>query len=123
MMEIQLVVLGGGLMQAGALLDVIRTLPLAAILFQDFFWIGVAMLLVAVALVMCRTPRNRQRLLVAGLLASASPFLFFLFLPGVCKAATMPCRTGSLPATLLVSGLQMAVVIAALIGERRQLHA
>jgi hypothetical protein len=36
----------GGLMQAGALLPIVRTLPLASVFFQDFLWIGIAMLLV-----------------------------------------------------------------------------
>lgn len=36
----------GSLLQAGALLPVIRTLPLASVFFEDFTWIGIAMLLV-----------------------------------------------------------------------------
>lgn len=36
----------GGLMHAGALLPIIRTLPLTEVFFRDFLWIGVAMLLV-----------------------------------------------------------------------------
>jgi len=36
----------GHLLQAGALLPVIQGLPLARVFFQDFLWIGVAMLLV-----------------------------------------------------------------------------
>jgi hypothetical protein len=36
----------GHLLQAGALLPVIGGLPLASVFFRDFFWIGVAMLLV-----------------------------------------------------------------------------
>ena len=36
----------GSLLQAGALLPTIRMLPLADVFFQDFLWIGVAMLLV-----------------------------------------------------------------------------
>lgn len=36
----------GSLMQAGALLPVIATMPLANVFFQDFLWIGIAMLLV-----------------------------------------------------------------------------
>ncbi len=35
----------GSLMQAGALLPVIQELPMASVFFQDFIWIGVAMLL------------------------------------------------------------------------------
>ena len=36
----------GHFLQAGALLDVVQELPLASLFFQDFVWIGVAMLLV-----------------------------------------------------------------------------
>ena len=36
----------GRFLQAGALLDVVQELPLASFFFQDFVWIGVAMLLV-----------------------------------------------------------------------------
>jgi len=36
----------GNLMQAGALLPVVQTMPLANVFFQDFLWIGIAMLLV-----------------------------------------------------------------------------
>lgn len=36
----------GSLLQAGALLPIIETLPLANVFFQDFLWIGIAMLLV-----------------------------------------------------------------------------
>jgi hypothetical protein len=35
----------GSLLQAGGLLPVLKTLPLATVFFRDFFWIGVAMLL------------------------------------------------------------------------------
>lgn len=36
----------GRFLQAGALLPIIQKLPLASVFFQDFVWIGVAMLLV-----------------------------------------------------------------------------
>jgi len=36
----------GRFMQAGALLPVVQRLPLASVFFQDFVWVGVAMLLV-----------------------------------------------------------------------------
>ncbi len=65
----------GSLLQAGALLPVIRTLPLASVFFRDFLWIGVAMLLVlgvpnTVAAVMLLRRSEQQYLvtLVAGLL-------------------------------------------------------
>ena len=63
----------GHLLQAGALLPVIRGLPLASVFFQDFVWIGVAMLLVlgvpnSIAAVMLLRKSENQYLatLVAG---------------------------------------------------------
>ena len=65
----------GGLMQAGALLPVIQTLPLASVFFQDFSWIGVAMLLAlglpnSVVAVMLLRKSEKQYLatLIAGVL-------------------------------------------------------
>ena len=65
----------GRLVQAGALLPVIQGLPLASVFFQDFLWIGVAMLLVlgapnSIAAVMLLRRSENQYLatLVAGIL-------------------------------------------------------
>ena len=65
----------GSLLQAGALLPVIGKLPLADFFFQDFLWIGIAMLLVlgipnAVAAVMLirRAEKQYVATLGAGLL-------------------------------------------------------
>jgi hypothetical protein len=65
----------GRLLQAGALLPVIRTLPFASVFFRDFSWIGAAMLLVlgipnTVAAVMLIRRGEHQYLvtLVAGVL-------------------------------------------------------
>jgi hypothetical protein len=65
----------GGLLQAGALLPTIRTLPLANVFFQDFFWIGVAMLIVlgapntiAAAMLIRRSQQQYVATLVAGVL-------------------------------------------------------
>ena len=65
----------GRLLQAGALLPVIQKLPLASVFFQDFVWIGVAMLLVlglpnSVATVMLLRKSKNQYLatLIAGVL-------------------------------------------------------
>jgi hypothetical protein len=62
-------------MQAGALLPVVQGLPLASVFFQDFLWIGVAMLLVlgvpnSVAAVMLLRKSQNQYLatLLAGIL-------------------------------------------------------
>jgi hypothetical protein len=65
----------GSLLQAGALLPIIRTLPLADIFFHSFLWIGVAMLLVlgvpntvAAAMLVRHSGRQYLATLVAGVL-------------------------------------------------------
>jgi len=61
----------GRFLQAGALLPVIKTLPLASVFFQDFRWIGVAMLLVlgipnTIAAVMLLRRSKKQYLATLG---------------------------------------------------------
>jgi hypothetical protein len=65
----------GRLLQAGALLSVIQRLPLASVFFQNFVWIGVAMLLVlgvpnsTAAVMLLRKSKNQYfATLIAGLL-------------------------------------------------------
>ena len=65
----------GRFMQAGALLPVVQGLPLASVFFQDFVWIGVAMLLVLgvpnsiAAVMLLRKSMNQYRVtLAAGVL-------------------------------------------------------
>jgi hypothetical protein len=65
----------GRLLQAGALLPVIKGLPLASFFFQDFVWIGVAMLLVlgipnsiAAVMLLRRSENQYIATLVAGAL-------------------------------------------------------
>lgn len=65
----------GSLMHAGALLPVIRKLPLADVFFRDFLWIGIAMLLVlgipntvAAVMLIRRSRRQYTATLVAGVL-------------------------------------------------------
>jgi hypothetical protein len=65
----------GHLLQAGALLPVIGTLPLASVFFRDFLWIGVAMLfalglpnLAAAAMLLRRSKRQYVASLVAAIL-------------------------------------------------------
>jgi hypothetical protein len=65
----------GHLLQAGALLPVIQGLPLASVFFQDFLWIGLAMLLVLglpntiAAVILLRKGENQYlATLVAGML-------------------------------------------------------
>jgi EamA domain-containing membrane protein RarD len=65
----------GRLLQAGALLPVIARLPLASVFFQDFVWIGIAMLLVlgvpntvAVVMLIRRQQKEYVFSLAAGVL-------------------------------------------------------
>lgn len=65
----------GSLLQGGALLPVLKTLPLANVFFQDFFWIGVAMLLalgfpnaIATVALLRRREKQYRVTLVAGVL-------------------------------------------------------
>jgi hypothetical protein len=65
----------GRVVQAGALLPVIQGLPLASVLFQDFLWIGVAMLLMlglpnslAAVMLLRKSESQYVATLVAGVL-------------------------------------------------------
>ncbi len=65
----------GRLLQAGALLPIIRTLPLADVFFRNFTWIGIAMILVlgipntvAAVMLIRRSAKQYAATLVAGLL-------------------------------------------------------
>ena len=65
----------GHFMQASALLPVVQELPMASVFFQDFVWIGVAMLLVLgvpnsiAAVMLLRKSMNQYRVtLAAGVL-------------------------------------------------------
>lgn len=65
----------GGLMEAGALLSIIRTLPLSDVFFRDFTWIGIAMILVlgipntlAAVMLVRRSIRQYDATFVAGAL-------------------------------------------------------
>jgi hypothetical protein len=65
----------GHLLQAGALLPVIHTLPLAGVFFRDFTWIGVAMLLalglpnaIAEVMLLRRSGKQYVATLVCGIL-------------------------------------------------------
>jgi hypothetical protein len=62
-------------MQAGALLPVVQRLPLESVFFQDFVWIGVAMLLVlgipnsiAAVMLLRKSEQQYAATLVAGVL-------------------------------------------------------
>lgn len=59
----------------GALLAVVKTLPLASIFFRDFFWLGIAMLLalgipnlIATVMLFRRSERQYVATLVTGVL-------------------------------------------------------
>lgn len=78
----------GSLMGFEPLIDVVRTLPLADVFFQDLLWIGIAMLLalglpnlLASAMLLRRSPRQyRITLLAAVLLVLWCGFeLLFMF--------------------------------------------
>lgn len=78
----------GSAIQAGALLPVIRQLPLSGIFFRDFFWIGIAMLLAlgvpntaAAAMLIRRSKTQYNVTLWAGalLLAWTGFELIFMF--------------------------------------------
>jgi hypothetical protein len=65
----------GRLLQMGALLPVVKTMPLSNIFFRDFFWIGVAMLLglgipnlIAAVMLVRRSEKQYLATLVAGVL-------------------------------------------------------
>ena len=61
--------------------------------------------------------RNGAFLAAAG--AACLLFPLYLVWPGVCMAATMPCRMGTLPAVLLVGGVQILVAVIALVTGSR----
>jgi hypothetical protein len=78
----------GHLLQAGALLPIIATLPLAGFFFRDFTWIGLAMLLVlgipnlvaATMLLRKRAGQYVAALIAAGLLLAWCGFeMVFMF--------------------------------------------
>lgn len=64
----------GRLLQAGELLPIIGELPLADVFFQDFFWIGIAMLLVlgipntAAAVMLLRRDESQYKVTLASAL-------------------------------------------------------
>ena len=100
----------GHLLHADALLPVIRTLPLSGVFFNDFTWIGVAMLLVlgipnSIAAVMLLRNGEKQYVatLVAGLLLvlwCGFEFVFMFNVPAVgyliAGLASVLCSIGLL---------------------------
>ncbi len=75
-------------------------------------FLGMVTLVLALALFVVGRTSARQGMLLAAVVAALAQFPLYLFWPGVCKAATMPCRIGTLPAVLLVSGIQLLVAVA-----------
>jgi hypothetical protein len=61
--------------------------------------------------------RNGALLVAVG--AACILFPLYLVWPGVCMAATMPCRMGTLPAVLLIGGVQVLVAVIALVKGSR----
>jgi hypothetical protein len=67
--------------------------------------LGLAVILVGLALAICRRAGTRQGLYI-GLAAMVLPALLYpTVLIGVCPGASMPCRIGTLPALMIESCL------------------
>lgn len=76
--------------------------------------------LVSAGMLLCLSHRLiRQGALLAASIAAFVHFPLYLVWPGVCKAATMPCHIGTLPAVLLIAGIQLLAAVTALVAESR----
>jgi hypothetical protein len=82
-------------------------------------FLGVATLVSALALFLFPSGRARNRALLAAAGAAGLLFPLYLVWPGICMAATMPCRMGTLPAVLLTGGVQVLVAVVALVTGSR----
>lgn len=77
-------------------------------------WLGVLTVACALTLLFRKGGAlGKGAFLLAG---AAGVALFFIYTvwPGVCKAPTMPCRVGTLPAALLTAGVQVLAAAAGL---------
>jgi hypothetical protein len=81
--------------------------------------LGMVTLISAVALLCSFHRLTSQGALLAVSIAAFVLFPLYLVWPGVCKAATMPCRIGTLPAVLLIAGIQLLAAVIALVAESR----
>jgi len=99
----------GALLQAGALLPVIGSLPLASVFFRDFTWIGLAMLLVlgipntvAAVLLVRRASHQYIAALVSALLLMAWTAFELVFMYNVAALGYFAVGTLSLIAVLVL---------------------
>ncbi|MBT0653829.1 DUF4418 family protein [Geomobilimonas luticola] len=81
-------------------------------------FLGVATLVAALALYLLSSGPARSGVLFAAVAAGCVLFPLYLVWPGVCMAATMPCRMGTLPAVLLTGGVQVLVAVTSLVRSR-----
>ena len=84
-------------------------------------WLGAATLFCALLVLFASSPKVKMKtgaLLIAAL-AGASLFFIYLVVPGVCRAITMPCRVGTLPAALVTGGVQALAAAAGLAARKR----
>ena len=84
--------------------------------------LGFMTLLASLLLMFVTTSSTKKMILSAVALFGGSLFVLYLAWPGVCRTATMPCRVGTLPAALLVGGLQFVIAGLALTRELRRRH-
>ncbi|GFE57809.1 hypothetical protein AOG1_16890 [Geobacter sp. AOG1] len=85
-------------------------------------FLGAVTLVSVLALFRLSPGPARNGVLLAAAGAACLIFPLYLVWPGVCMAATMPCRMGTLPAVLLTGGVQVLVAVVALVagsGGRR----
>lgn len=101
----------GSLLQAGALLPVIRTLPFAGTFFRDFTWIGVAMLLVlgipntiAAVMLLRRSERQYTASLSAGILLMMWTGFELIFMYNVAALGYFVVGVLSVLASVLLLG-------------------
>ena len=78
-------------------------------------FLGVVTLVSALVLFLFSSGPARNGALFAAVGAASLLFPLYLFWPGVCMAATMSCRMGTLPAVLLTGGIQVLVAGSALV--------
>lgn len=82
-------------------------------------FLGAVTLIFALALFRFSSVPVRSWVLLAAVGVGGVLFPLYLVWPGVCMAATMPCRMGTLPAVLLTGGAQLLVAVMALAAGSR----
>lgn len=66
---------------------------------------GAVFFLIGILVSVFRTPRTRMALGTAMIAVAALTALTPTWLVGMCKSAMMPCRTGTLPAAMIIAGI------------------